>query len=72
MALANSDLASGGFTTQNCIWFLPTRQIKTFHPRSAGMALYRDAIIDVRDDVDGFDIIFQYFPASQLVPVESS
>lgn len=54
VAMVNHDLASGDFNAQNISYILPTRQIKAFHPRSAGMALYRDAVMDVRDDVDRF------------------
>ncbi|KAJ6103765.1 mutanase [Penicillium sp. IBT 16267x] len=52
VALANIALADGNFTTQDISWFLPTNQIKTFHPRSAGMALYRDAILAVKQGVE--------------------
>jgi hypothetical protein len=52
VALANTAIANGDFTTQDVSWILPTRQIKTFHPRSAGMALYRDAIIAVKEQVE--------------------
>lgn len=31
---------------QHVPWIAPTRQVKTFHPRSVGMAAYRDAIIE--------------------------
>lgn len=48
------DLASGDFNAQNISYFLPTRKIKAFHPRSAVMALYSDAVMDVKDDVDRF------------------
>jgi hypothetical protein len=51
VTLTNTALASGGFTAQD--WrFLPTRQIKTFHPRSIGMAFYRDAILAARQQVE--------------------
>lgn len=54
VAMANHDLAGGDFNAQNTSYFLPTRQIKAFYPRSAGMASYRDAVMDVKDDVDRF------------------
>ncbi|CAI7580533.1 unnamed protein product [Penicillium viridicatum] len=54
VALANSDLARGDPTTQNINYFLPTCQIKAFHPRRAGVALYWDAVMDVKDEVDRF------------------
>ncbi|OGE47618.1 hypothetical protein PENARI_c040G05131 [Penicillium arizonense] len=52
VALANTALASGDFTAQDVSRFLPTRQIKTFHPRSIGMAFYRDAILAARQQVE--------------------
>ncbi|KAJ5517250.1 hypothetical protein N7527_008810 [Penicillium freii] len=54
VALANSDLARGDSTTQNINYFLPTCLIKAFHPRRAGVALYWDAVMDVKDEVDRF------------------
>ncbi|RAK85657.1 hypothetical protein BO79DRAFT_231314 [Aspergillus costaricaensis CBS 115574] len=47
---ANSEVADGNYTAQDIGWLKPTRQLKTFHPRSAGMALYRDAILDLMQD----------------------
>ncbi|KAJ9318459.1 hypothetical protein DTO271D3_1121 [Paecilomyces variotii] len=52
VALANTALANGDFTTQDVSWLLPTRRIKTFHPRSIGMALYRDAILAVKQQFE--------------------
>ncbi|PKX91286.1 putative alpha-1,3-glucanase [Aspergillus novofumigatus IBT 16806] len=52
VSMANGALADGDFTSQDVSRFLPTRQIKAFHPRSAGMALYRDAILAARFEVD--------------------
>ncbi|KAF2729342.1 SGNH hydrolase [Polyplosphaeria fusca] len=46
LADANADIQAGNVTSQHIGWFTPTRQIKTFHPRSPGMVLYRDAILD--------------------------
>ncbi|KAF2268066.1 SGNH hydrolase [Lojkania enalia] len=46
LADANADIQSGNVTSQHIGWFTPTRQIKTFHPRSPGMVAYRDAVID--------------------------
>ena len=43
---ANAALAKGDVNSQDVPWFLPTRQIKTFHPRTNGMVAYRDAVID--------------------------
>ncbi|CAO2648048.1 Nn.00g089700.m01.CDS01 [Neocucurbitaria sp. VM-36] len=45
-AEANVDIKSGNITSQHIGWFTPTRQIKTFHPRSPGMIAYRDAVIE--------------------------
>lgn len=42
---ANAALGRGDFQSQDVAGYLPTRQIKTFHPRSPGMAAYRDAVI---------------------------
>ncbi|KAH8903035.1 SGNH hydrolase [Coniochaeta sp. PMI_546] len=41
---ANADLSSGNFNSQDVPWYAPTRQVKTFHPRTSGMIAYRDAI----------------------------
>lgn len=43
---ANKDIAAGDVSSQSIPWYLPTRQIKTFHPRTTGMQAYRDAIIE--------------------------
>jgi hypothetical protein len=45
LSSANADIVAGNASSQSVSWYLPTRQIKTFHPRSPGMAAYRDAII---------------------------
>jgi hypothetical protein len=45
-ATANSAITNGDVSSQDVSWYLPTRQIKTFHPRSPGMAAYRDAVIE--------------------------
>lgn len=42
---ANTALANGDFNSQDVSWYAPTRQIKTFHPRTPGMYAYRDAIL---------------------------
>ncbi|KAF5011004.1 hypothetical protein FDECE_2874 [Fusarium decemcellulare] len=42
----NDGLAKGDANAQDIDWWVPTRQIKTFHPRSPGMVAYRDAIIE--------------------------
>jgi hypothetical protein len=43
---ANEEIAKGDVNGQHIPWYLPTRQIKTFHPRSPGMVAYRDGIIE--------------------------
>ncbi|KAE8356780.1 hypothetical protein BDV28DRAFT_126526 [Aspergillus coremiiformis] len=45
LAKANEALASGNYSADSISWYLPTRQVKTFHPRSSGMIAYRNAII---------------------------
>jgi hypothetical protein len=45
LSSANADIVAGNVSSQSISWYIPTRQIKTFHPRSPGMAAYRDAII---------------------------
>ncbi|KAJ5951187.1 uncharacterized protein N7479_009600 [Penicillium vulpinum] len=47
---ATQDIKDGNMQTQHVSDWYPTRQIKTFHPRSPGMALYRDAILEKIDD----------------------
>jgi hypothetical protein len=47
-AVAHADLpppVPGNATVNHIAWYFPTRQIKTFHPRSVGMEAYRDAVI---------------------------
>ncbi|PVH79610.1 esterase family protein [Cadophora sp. DSE1049] len=44
---ANRAIAAGDVSSQDIPWYIATRQAKTFHPRSPGMAAYRDAIIEV-------------------------
>ncbi|CAG8901464.1 unnamed protein product [Penicillium egyptiacum] len=43
---ATQALKDGDFNSQEISYWSPTRQIKAFHPRSPGMALYRDAILE--------------------------
>ncbi|KAI9890439.1 MAG: hypothetical protein M1814_003923 [Vezdaea aestivalis] len=43
---ANDEIKNGGVNAQHINKFIPTRQIKTFHPRTAGMYQYRDAVLD--------------------------
>jgi hypothetical protein len=43
---ANDHIANRNYTSQDIPWYGFTRQIKTFHPRTAGMAQYRDAVIE--------------------------
>ncbi|KAI1428363.1 SGNH hydrolase-type esterase domain-containing protein [Xylaria sp. FL1777] len=52
LAKANADLSDGNYQTDDVSWWLPTRQIKTFHPRSRGMNSYKDAIVAALE-VDG-------------------
>jgi hypothetical protein len=44
-AQANQDITAGDVNSQSISWYLATRQIKTFHPRTPGMRAYRDAMI---------------------------
>ncbi|RAL13202.1 SGNH/GDSL hydrolase family protein [Aspergillus homomorphus CBS 101889] len=44
LAQANADIASGNYSSTAITWWLPTRQIKTFHPRSDGIFAFRDAV----------------------------
>ncbi|KPM41745.1 hypothetical protein AK830_g4814 [Neonectria ditissima] len=46
LTLANDAVAQGNVSAEEISWWVPTRQIKTFHPRSRGMVAYRDAIIE--------------------------
>ncbi|KAL3428746.1 SGNH hydrolase-type esterase domain-containing protein [Aspergillus tetrazonus] len=50
---ANSDLSGFVFDLNNLAPFIPT-VIKTFHPRSAGMAAYRDAVFAKMREVEQF------------------
>jgi hypothetical protein len=43
---ANDEIKTGNYSGQHVPWYAPTRQIKTFHPRSPGMIAYRNAIIE--------------------------
>jgi hypothetical protein len=43
---ASAEWADGDFGAAHIPWYLPTRQIKTFHPRTRGMYAYRDALIE--------------------------
>ena len=42
---ANAQVAAKNATADDVSWYVPTRQAKTFHPRSPGMLLYRDQLI---------------------------
>lgn len=42
---ATTAVAAGDYNSADISWYTPTRQVKTFHPRSPGMLAYRDAII---------------------------
>jgi hypothetical protein len=46
---ANTALTNGDIHAEHINWWLATRQIKTFHPRSPGMVAYRDAVIEAVD-----------------------
>ncbi|PYI06825.1 hypothetical protein BO78DRAFT_429337 [Aspergillus sclerotiicarbonarius CBS 121057] len=51
LAQANADIASKNYSSTSIHWYLPTRQMKTFHPRSDGMYAFRNAVWDaVQDD----------------------
>ncbi|KAJ5824723.1 esterase family protein [Penicillium robsamsonii] len=50
---ATQDIKDGYMNTQHVSDWYPTRQIKTFRPRSPGMALYRDAILENNDATIG-------------------
>jgi hypothetical protein len=41
----NNDIRSGNYTAANVSSWYPTRQIKTFHPRTPGMYAFRDAVV---------------------------
>ncbi|QYT03219.1 Mutanase [Trichoderma simmonsii] len=45
-AQANADIAAGDVSSQNIPWYLLTRTVKTFHPRSPGMAAFAAAVVD--------------------------
>ncbi|PVH73247.1 hypothetical protein DL98DRAFT_563279 [Cadophora sp. DSE1049] len=48
---AQAAIARGDVNAQEIPGYVPTRQIKTFHPRSPGMVAYRDAVLSVIADV---------------------
>lgn len=48
---ANADVQAQDFQAESINWWYPTRQIKTFHPRTPGMHAYRDSIIDAINKV---------------------
>lgn len=48
---AQAAIVRGDFNSQEIAGYVPTRQIKTFHPRSPGMVAYRDALLSVIADV---------------------
>lgn len=47
----NDDIAAGNYSSQHIPWILPTRQIKTFHPRSTGQFMMRGAVISAWNQV---------------------
>ncbi|KAH3948791.1 hypothetical protein HBI56_121730 [Parastagonospora nodorum] len=51
LAEANAQIESKNVTSQHIGWFTPTRQVKTFHPRSPGMVAYKDAIVESIEQV---------------------
>lgn len=51
LAEANAQIQSKNLTSQHIGWFTPTRQVKTFHPRSPGMVAYKDAIAESIEQV---------------------
>ncbi|KAI1928490.1 hypothetical protein LOZ65_001983 [Ophidiomyces ophidiicola] len=51
LKMANEEIAKKDFKGQHIPSYTPTRQIKTFHPRSPGMVAYRDKIIETIHDV---------------------
>ncbi|GFF25735.1 glucan endo-1,3-alpha-glucosidase agn1 [Aspergillus udagawae] len=48
---ATQAIKDGNVNSQHVSDWSPTRQIKTFHPRSPGMGLYRDAILQKIDAI---------------------
>ncbi|KAH2034642.1 hypothetical protein KXV65_000174 [Aspergillus fumigatus] len=48
---ATQAVRDGNVNSQHMKDWYPTRQIKTFHPRSPGMGLYRDAILEKIDAI---------------------
>lgn len=51
LAEANAQIEGKNLTSQHIGWFTPTRQVKTFHPRSPGMVAYKDAIAESIEQV---------------------
>jgi hypothetical protein len=49
---ANADIEAQDYHAESIGWWTPTRQIKTFHPRTPGMHAYRDSIIDAINKVN--------------------
>lgn len=52
LAEANAQIQSKNVTSQHIGWFTPTRQVKTFHPRSPGMVAYKDAVAEIIEQVE--------------------
>jgi hypothetical protein len=50
---ASQGIKNGDFNAQDVSDWYATRQIKAFHPRSPGMGLYRDAILEKIDATIG-------------------
>ncbi|KAK1757778.1 family 71 glycosyl hydrolase [Echria macrotheca] len=51
LAAANAAIRAGDVNAEEIDWYLPTRQIKTFHPRTAGMHAYKRAVMDAMRQV---------------------
>ncbi|KAK2763255.1 hypothetical protein FQN54_009891 [Arachnomyces sp. PD_36] len=45
MDRATTAMNDGDVHSQDIGWFIPTEKVKTFHPRSPGMVLYRNSVI---------------------------
>ncbi|OAA59020.1 Esterase, SGNH hydrolase-type, subgroup [Niveomyces insectorum RCEF 264] len=45
-AAAETDIRNRNFSSESISWFVPTRRIKTFHPRSPGVVAYQKSILD--------------------------
>lgn len=66
---ANNQIASNNLTAQHIKWYIPTRQIKTFHPRTPGMIAYRDSIINAIRGIQVNSISFSAPPGPKSTTV---